>query len=146
METVAATTHTFDVSLEWNTDTNNGIINSGKRHPLQFGSPPEFHGNDIDWSPEHMLLASLSGCYLTTLFSFAKLMRVNIVSCKMEAKVEFEKKPVGFEATKYFLSPTIKFENAPDKNVQDNLLGKAKKYCFVSNSVKGEVIVNPVVL
>ena len=59
-------------------------------------------------------------------------------------KVEIEKEGKGmFESSRFVLHPTIDFQNDPGAHIVENLLDKAKRYCIVSKSVKGEVIVEP---
>jgi organic hydroperoxide reductase OsmC/OhrA len=138
--------HFYEASLNWETKTASGIATSGTRTPLLFGPPPEFGGTENTWSPEHLLAVSLASCYITTLNSFANLLKVSLASLNVSCKVEFTKKEKGFEATKFILYPSVRFQHDPGQNVIDNLLAKAKKYCFISNSVKGEVVVEPTII
>jgi organic hydroperoxide reductase OsmC/OhrA len=143
---VATQLHKFDVSLKWDYETDNGLVRAGNRMPVLVGSPPEFGGTDMVWSPEHLLATAVASCYVTTFLSFAKRMRVTVTGFRISCKVEFEKREVGFEAARYYLRPVIELHHNPGQHILDNLLEKAKKYCFISNSVKGEVIVDPSIL
>ena len=143
---VSTPVHTYEVSLKWDHETNNGILRSGDRMPLLFSPPSEFGGSETTWSPEHLLAASVSSCYATTFIHFAKLLKVTIVNFRIAAKVEFEKKEIGFEGVRYILRPVVELHRNPGQTVLDNLFAKAKKYCFVSNSVKGKIIVEPSVI
>ena len=143
-EAVKATSHTFDVALQWDKISQSGVIRTGNRMPVLFAAPPEFNGTDTVWSPEHLLVASISSCYLTTFNYFAQLLRVELKDIRVRGEVEIEKvSGGGFWAKAYRIYPEIEFANTPDPHVIDNLLSKAKRYCIVSNSVKGEVIVEP---
>ncbi len=143
-EAVKATSHTFDVALQWDKISQSGVIRTGNRMPVLFAAPPEFNGTDTVWSPEHLLVASISSCYLTTFNYFAQLLRVELKDIRVRGEVEIEKvSGGGFWAKAYRIYPEIEFPNTPGPHVIDNLLSKAKRYCIVSNSVKGEVIVEP---
>ncbi len=135
--------HKFDVSLNWEIEVGKGNAMSGSRPSFEFGPPPEFGGKENTWSPEHLLAASLATCYTTTLMHFAKLLKISVLKFDISCQAEFTKKESGFEATNYYLTPVVVFENHLSQIQIDSLLTKAKKYCFISNSVKGEVIVNP---
>jgi len=64
----------------------------------------------------------------------------------VEIVMELEKETgAGFVAKRFLLSPVIYFIGNPGEELIENLLGKAKKYCIISNSVKGEVLVEPTV-
>jgi len=143
---VTTQVHKFDVSLKWDYETDSGIARAGNRMPLLFGPPPEFGGTELTWSPEHLLAASVASCYVTTFMSLAKRMKVTVTDFRISCKVEFEKKGNGFEATRYILRPLVEFQGNPGAEVLSNLLEKAKKYCFISNSVKGEIVIEPNIL
>ena len=133
----------YETSLKWDFDLSNGTISSGTRMPLLVGPPPEFNGTFNVWSPEHLLVAAINSCYATTFLSFAKMLHVSVERLNVSAKVEFEKREHGFEATKFIITPVIEFQILPDQHTLDNLFARTKKYCFISNSVKGEIIVEP---
>ena len=144
---VTTLVHKFDVALKWDYETDNGIARAGNRMPLLFGAPPEFGGTELTWSPEHLLAASVASCYVTTFMSFAKRMKVTITDFRISCKVEFTKgEEGGFEATRYVLRPLVELHGNPEQQILDSLFEKAKKYCFISNSVKGEIIIEPNVL
>lgn len=137
-------THTYSASLKWDNETNHGIMSSGTRMPVLFAPPVEFGGTDTVWSPEQLLASSVATCYLTTFLHFSRLLKVRIDDIHVNVKMEIEKqKGMGFVATKYFLHPVIKFHSSISQHIVDDLLSKAKRYCIVSNSVKGEIVVNP---
>jgi organic hydroperoxide reductase OsmC/OhrA len=136
--------HEYSLSLDWDETVHRGLISSGERIPLAFSPPAEFGGTGKVWSPEHLLAASLSSCYTTTLFYFARLLKLDIANYHLDIKMEIEKEGCQpFTATKFFLCPAIVLGVLPPATVVDNLLSKAKRYCIISNSVKGEIIVEP---
>ena len=144
MEVATKVKHEFAVSLKWDEEAHNGIARSGNKMPVLFSAPIEFGGTDVVWSPEHLLAASLSSCYTTTFFYFARLLKVDVKSFNLDVKMDIEKEGSGpFSATKFTLRPHIVFNTLPVQAVIDNLLSKAKRYCIISNSVKGEIVVEP---
>ena len=144
MQTAAKVIHPFNASLKWNEEAHIGIINSGRRAQIVFTTPPEFGGSQTEWSPEHLLAASISSCYTTTFCHFIKLMKVKVNSFQLDITMDVEKDGAEpFTVTRYVLHPRIEFAGNPGQNVIDNLLSRAKRYCIISNSVKGEVIVEP---
>lgn len=143
-QAVQSAMHIYEVALQWDSISQCGIIRSGNRMPVLFAAPIEFNGTDTVWSPEHLLVASISSCYLTTFNYFANLLKVELADVRVRGAVEIEKiSGGGFWAKRFRIFPEIRFSNAQDPHVVDNLLSKAKRYCIVSNSVKGEVIVEP---
>ena len=144
MQVATKVSHTFSASLKWNEEAHIGVINSGRRGQIVFTTPPEFGGSQTEWSPEHLLAASLSSCYATTFCYFIKLLKVKVNSFAMDVTMDVEKEGnEPFTATRFILRPKIEFTGNPGRAVIDNLLSKAKRYCIISNSVKGEVVVEP---
>ncbi|MEO8086081.1 MAG: OsmC family protein [Bacteroidota bacterium] len=138
------TTHTYSVAMKWDEETKNGTMTSGTRMPVLFAPPVEFGGTDTVWSPEQLLASAVASCYMTTLLHFANILKIKICEIRVGVKMEIEKqKLVGFVATKYFLNPKVKFASIQSQRIIDDLLSKAKRYCIVSNSVTGEIIVDP---
>ncbi|HRH65109.1 MAG TPA: OsmC family protein [Bacteroidia bacterium] len=134
--------NTYKVSLDWDKNYDSATLHAGVRSPLMIGPPPEFNGSDSIWSPEHLLISALSSCYTTTFMYFARLLKAPVKSLHVDAIVEFEKESnEPYEAKRYILHPTIEFANNPGEHIIENLLAKARKYCIISRSVKGEVII-----
>ncbi|HQW00387.1 MAG TPA: OsmC family protein [Bacteroidia bacterium] len=132
----------YKVSLDWDDNFDSVTVHAGVRSPLMIGPPPEFNGKESIWSPEHLLISSLSSCYTTTFMHFAKLLKAPIRKFHVEASVEFEREGSGpYEAKRFIVHPFIEFMNNPGENVIESLLAKAEKYCIISKSVKGEVII-----
>jgi len=143
---VAEQVLSFEVKMKWDHETSSGLARSGSRMPLVIGSPPEFGGSETNWSPEHLLTASVASCYATTFLHFARLLKVTVHDFRISGRTDFEKRTNGLEATRVVLRPVVSFHRMPEQSMLDNLLAKAKKYCFISNSIKCEVVVEPNIL
>ncbi|CAN5397424.1 hypothetical protein BH11BAC1_BH11BAC1_06960 [soil metagenome] len=140
-------THSYSVEMKWDHEAKNGLMTSGTRMPVLFAPPVEFGGTDTVWSPEQLLASSVASCYMTTFLHFATILKIKIKNIHVDVKMEIEKKPgLGFIATKYFLHPKIEFATEKNERIVDDLLSKAKRYCIVSNSVTGEIIVEPEII
>ena len=141
--TVSTLANNYQASFKWDHEINAGISFSDNKSPILFSPPVEYGGNDSTWSPEHLLLASVGGCYMTTFMHFSKLLKVTILAFHLSGKISFEKKDNGLEVSKIILNPKISLKNHPGQHVLDNLFEKAKKYCVISNSLKATLVVEP---
>jgi organic hydroperoxide reductase OsmC/OhrA len=56
----------YETEIEWKGEKDLRI-NSGKLPAIEAGAPPEFKGQEGNWSPEHLFVASLNSCYTLTL-------------------------------------------------------------------------------
>jgi len=147
METISKPcVHSFNVEMKWNIETGNGTMTSGRRMPVCFAPPVEFGGTDAVWSPEQLLASAVASCYMTTFLHFAKMLKIKIRDFYVDVKMEIEKKDkLGFKATKYLVHPEISFETRQDEQTILDLLSKAKRYCIISNSVNGDISVEPII-
>jgi organic hydroperoxide reductase OsmC/OhrA len=147
METISKPcVHSFNVAMKWNMKAEYGTMTSGKRMPVLFAPPVEFGGTDSVWSPEQLLASAVASCYMTTFLHFAKLMKIKISDFHIDVKMEIEKKDkLGFKATKYLVHPEISFETHQELQTISDLLSKAKRYCIISNSVNGDISVEPII-
>ncbi|MDH3194323.1 MAG: OsmC family protein, partial [Acidimicrobiia bacterium] len=77
--------HDYTVTLE-GTGPKTGTLTD---HTLAVGidvaSPPEFGGPEGVWSPEHLFVAAVSACLMTTFQAIADLSAVHVISYSDQA-------------------------------------------------------------
>jgi organic hydroperoxide reductase OsmC/OhrA len=102
-------------------------------------APPEFKGHDGVWTPEHLFVASVNSCFMTTFLAIAENSKLDIVSFKAAATGRLEKSDGrGFSMTEIKLHPKLVIRNAADFERANRILEKAEKHCLISNSIKSE--------
>jgi organic hydroperoxide reductase OsmC/OhrA len=109
------------------------------RPALDGGPAPERDGDAKAWSPEHMLLSSLSLCMLTTFEAFAARDSIEILSWDAEASGTVERTPEGLMFTSIVLELDISI--AGNVARVDTTLEDAKQYCLVLNSLRLPVVI-----
>ena len=106
---------------------------------LQVDAPPEFKGHDGVWTPEHLFVASVNTCFMTTFLAIAENSKLEVVSFKADAKGKLEKLDgQGFMMTEITLHPKLVISHARDAERANRILEKAEKHCLISNSIKTE--------
>lgn len=145
----------YNIHLDWKRDKNDFDYKTyNRKHTvffyggpkLELNSAPGFHRNPQFHSPEELLIASLSSCFLLTFLSLACKQGFIINSytdnatCTL-ALIEENKQAV----TEINLRPVVSFskETRPNKTVMKELFKKTHELCFVANSLKSEVTVSP---
>jgi peroxiredoxin-like protein len=108
------------------------------------GAPPEFGGRGGVWTPEHLFVAALNTCYMLTLLAIAEFSKVSIVSLSSSARGKLEK-VVGstYQVTEIVVKPRLVIASANDLGRMPRILEKAKENCFVSNSIKSMIKIEP---
>ncbi|HET7394292.1 MAG TPA: OsmC family protein [Candidatus Binatia bacterium] len=136
-------THFYETEVEW-IGAKNLKLSGAKQPAIAAGAPPEFQGREENWSPEHLLVASLNSCYVLTLIAIAEFSKVALVSCSSTAKGKLEKLPAsGYQITEITVKPKVVLASAGDVSRIPRILEKAKDNCFISNSIKATIKIEP---
>jgi organic hydroperoxide reductase OsmC/OhrA len=106
----------------------------------------EYRGDESRVNPEEALVASLSSCHMLTFLAVAAKRKLSLDAYRDEAVGVLEKNAEGKLAiTRVTLRPQIKW--SPGVTVSADDLEKmhhdAHVGCFIANSVKTEVVVEP---
>jgi peroxiredoxin-like protein len=134
--------YAFETDLEW-TGKRNGELKTHGLPPLEFSAPPEFQGEAGFWSPEHLLVASTAGCLMTTFLAIAELSQLPVDFFHLKASGKVEKIPgASYRFTEIRLVPEVGVLPEQIEKAR-RVMAKAEKNCFISNSLRAEVHVEP---
>jgi peroxiredoxin-like protein len=137
------TSHFYETEIEWKGEKD-FRLGGGKLPDIAAGAPPEFKGREGVWSPEHLFVASLNSCYVLTLLAIAEFSKIQIISLSSSAKGKLEKLPgSSYQITEIVVKPRVVLASADDLTRMPRLLEKAKENCFVSNSIKSTIKIEP---
>ncbi len=109
-------------------------------------SAPEFRGNAALVDPEAALVAALSSCHMLTFLAIAARKRIVIESYDDDAVGVLEKNADGkLAVTRVVLRPKVVFGEGASVSKEDleRLHHRSHEECFIANSVKTEVTVEP---
>ena len=133
----------YETEIEWKGDKDLQVA-SGNLPAIAGGAPPEFKGRGGLWSPEHLFVASFNSCYMLTLLAIAEFSKIAIASFSSSAKGKLEKVAGGsYQITEIVVKPRIVLASANDLTRMPRILEKAKENCFVSNSIKSMIKIEP---
>jgi len=137
------TIYTYESQIEWQGEKD-FRMGGGKLPDIAAGAPPEFKGREDVWSPEHLFVASLNSCYALTLLAIAELSKIQVISLSSTAKGKLEKVPgSSYQITEIVVKPSVVIASANDLSRMPRVLEKAKENCFVSNSIKSRITIEP---
>ncbi len=125
----------YHVTARW-TSHKRGIV-EGENIPrtINFAAPPEFGGEPGLWTPEHLLLASVSTCYVATLRAVAEASKLEFNSLELGVDGTVEKQEGGFRFTRIVLHPAVTIEKEEDRERMGRMLEKAERVCLISRSL-----------
>ena len=120
-----------------------GQVTSDDLPVLHISAPPEFAGDRGVWTPEHLLVAATASCLMTSFLAVAELSKLPVASYRSKAFARLEKVPgEGYRFTEIAVVPEIEIA-AEDLEKAQKALAKAKESCFVGNSLRAVLQVEP---
>ncbi len=133
----------YTTEVEW-TGERKGDLRVPALPNLQVDAPPEFKGHEGAWTPEHLFVAAVNSCFMTTFMAIAENSKLEFVSLNVDAKGKFEKlEGRGFIMTEIVIRPRLVISHARDTERAGRILEKAEKHCPISNSIKTEIKLLP---
>lgn len=141
------TEHYYDVDISW-VDTRKGILSSPVLNDsIEVVTPPEFsQGIHGIWSPEHLLVAAVNSCLMTTFLAIAESSKLDFLSFTSKGKGKLEMVDGKYIISEIELAPTIVISDVTHEEKAKRILNKAEAACLISNSIKSTIIFTPTVL
>jgi peroxiredoxin-like protein len=141
-----STEHYYEVDLQWK-DSRKGILSSPVLSSnIEVATPPEFPKGIPDiWSPEHLFVAAVNSCLMTTFLAIAENSKLEFESFNSNAKGKLEMVEGKYMITEVLLSPFLTVQTEADIARAQRVLEKSETACLISNSIKSKVFFKPVV-
>lgn len=137
------TTYLYETETVW-TGARHTEVRAPGAPTLEVASPPEFQGSAGMWTPETLFVASVNACFVLTFLAIARLSRFDFVSLRASARGKLEKADgAGYQITEVVIKPTLVIRSESDRERAGRLLEKAERSCFISNSIKAVVRLEP---
>lgn len=149
--------HQYEVTVTWTGNTGSGTsdyrtysraheIAADGKPTIAGSSDPVFRGDGSRWSPEELLVASLSACHklwYLHLCADAGLV-VTAYSDHAEGTMRTEASVGTGRFTEVVLRPEVAFAGEVDPALARDLHEEAHKRCFIANSVNFPVRCEPI--
>ena len=132
--------HYYNVDLNWISDRRGEMKSPELTETIVVATPPQFPtGMEGIWSPEHLLTAAVSSCFMTTFLSIAENSKLEFIHFSCDAKGKLEQVEGKFLMTEILLEPELTIADEADKDRALRILQKAEAACLISNSIKSEI-------
>ena len=127
--------HAYRVAAWW-TSGRTGLAKSDSApNAIHFTAPAEFGGLEGRWTPEELLLASIAGCYTTTVRAIAGGSEFDFTDLQVEASGTIRKADSGYNFTQIIVRPNLKINSVEERDRALELLKRAEKLCLVSRAL-----------
>jgi organic hydroperoxide reductase OsmC/OhrA len=152
-----STQHSYEVSIRWTGNTGSGtssyrgyershdVIATGKP-TFRASADPAFLGDADRWSPEDLLVASLSQCHMLTYLALCARSAV-VVTSYLDVAVGRMQEAAGHSGqfAEVVLNPIVCVSDPAMTRTASHLHEEAHRDCFIARSVNFPVLHNPTV-
>lgn len=115
--------------------------------PMELASPPEFGGPERTWSPEHLFVAAVAGCLMTTFQAIAANSGIEVLEYTDDATGHLQRgDDRRYSIDRITLRPTVVISADSNPDRTHRLLEKAEEACLIGRSIVSERILEPTVL
>ena len=138
--------HHYEVDLTWTNDRKGTISSPVLNSSIEVATPPDFpKGIPGIWSPEHLLVAAVNSCYMTTFLAIAENFKLDFVSLDSKAVGLLEQPEGKYMVTTILLKPVLVITDEHQAERAMRVLEKSEKACLISNSIKSTVKLDAIV-
>lgn len=134
--------YTWDTAVRWN-EGKEGVLSGKDKHDIKIGCPPEFGGEPVYWSPEHLFVSSVEVCIMTTFIDLLSEEKCTIAGYESTAQGSAQLVSGKFKFTEVTIEPVVLIESNAAVGKIEKLLYKAKETCLVSSSLAVRVTIKP---
>ena len=136
--------HTYDVDIKWDRERKGTMSSPVLDQQVEVATPPEFDkGIEGMWSPEHLFVASVSSCLMTTFLAIAEYSKLDFQDLKIKATGKLEKVEGKYMFSEITLRPVLTIKDEKFTEKAERILQKSEEACLISNSIKTKVILEP---
>ncbi len=117
----------------------------GGGQSVRGSSAPAYYGDPAKVNPEEGLVAALASCQMLTFLSIAAIKGLMVDAYEDQAHGEIDKNEQGrMWVSRITLRPKVAFAGtAPDATTLEKLHHSAHERCFIANSLRSQVILEP---
>jgi len=136
--------HYYEVNLGWQYSRLGQLSAPTLTDTIEVATPPEFpKGMPGVWSPEHLLVAAVAGCFMTTFLAIAENSKLDFEDFDCGAVGKLESIDGKLQISEVKLFPTLLLTDESDQDKAQRVLQKTEKNCLISNSIRAQVTMQP---
>lgn len=136
--------HYYEVGLDWTEGRIGKLHSSALNDEVSVATPPEFaKGVAGIWSPEHLFVAAVNSCLMTTFLAIAENFKLQFSEFNSKAAGKLEIVEGNYQMSEVILRPVLTIGDELDMEKGMKILQKAERACLISNSIKSKIIFEP---
>jgi peroxiredoxin-like protein len=138
--------HNYEVAVTWDEARRGTLSSESIPTTIEVATPPQFaKGIEGIWSPEHLFVAAINSCLMTTFLAIAENSKLVYSSFSSKAIGKLELRDGKYSISEVKLMPVVAVSNDADVERALRILKKSEAACLISNSIKSSILLEPVV-
>src|SRR5271169_6128055 len=125
LETNMNATHKYQIRANSTVVRSGLAVAEGIESSIAFSAPPEFKGHAGNWTPEHLLVAAVASCYVSTFSGMAFNSNFEFFSLELETEGVLAEDRTGWRFREVVIRPRLTIARAEQKGLGSRLLHKA---------------------
>lgn len=117
----------IEAKAEWKKNYQIGV--QVRQFELNADEPPKYNGEDTGMMPTELFISSLASCFCLALVYAANKKRIKINDMRVDVSSEADTKNLIYKKL------IVKVKSSNSETQLESLIGLAKKYCYVSNTI-----------
>jgi peroxiredoxin-like protein len=139
--------HTYEIDIKWNGDRRGVLHSPVLPQDIEVATPPEFKGGIPGiWSPEHLYVAAVNSCLMTTFLAIAENSKLQFTSFESNGVGMVDKVDGKYQVTEIILRPKLTIPNPADEDRANRILEMSERACLISSSIKTIVKLEPEIM
>lgn len=138
--------HQYEVNLQWNNQTKGTLSSPVLPTNIEVATPPDFpKGMEGIWSPEHLFVASINACLMTTFLAITDNSKLEFISFQSNAIGKVEKVDGKYTVTEITIKPVLLIPSTESEEKMKRIFEMSEKACAISNSIKSKIFLLPII-
>ena len=139
--------YTYEVNLKWKGKRKGLLSSPVLPQNIEVATPPEFpKGIEEIWSPEHLFVASINSCLLTTFLSIAENSKLQFISFDSKSVCNVDMIDGKYTITEIILQPKLVIPYSQKPERARHILEMSEKACIISGAIKANIRLEPEII
>lgn len=137
----------YEVNLKWIENRKGTLSSPILPQKIDVATPPDFpKGMEGIWSPEHLFVASINSCLMTTFLSIAENSKFDFISFESNSTCIVDKVEGKYSITEIILKPKLIISSLQKPEKAIHILEMSEKACLISNVIKINIRLEPEII
>lgn len=139
--------HEYTVNLEWESDRKGVISSPELPTTIEVATPADFpKGMPGIWTPEHLFVAAVNSCLMTTFLAIAENSKLEFISFTCNSVGVLDKVDGKFQVSEITLKPELILPEGGNEERALRIIEKSEQHCLISNSIKTTILLEPKII